>query len=310
MEAPLDIWLQDVAGGNLGAERAELLARDPNAEDSSIAAMVRASRNMVETIAYAEAKMNLGDGMVTTFNYYNDKLTELEGLANEVTRGEITKATALATIDEAITSNEITFASLQTYFAKEPGENAYNGTIMLLGDQFNDNLNEANILAAVEEARNRDIRSILRTNGNIEARPDIPLLELQYQDQVNLYGNIKNQRTEAEDNLRTVGRQTRILMRDVEIFKDEVCNAGSSDLSPSVLKDFLDQLADMKKRLTNIRSMDDHEPPVVPIDVTEYDSDGEETVSTLTIEEFFSKMRRKLLHLKDKTTESKRKKRK
>ena len=135
-------------------------------------------------------------------------------------------------------------SSLQTYFAKEPGENAYNGAIMLLGDQFNDNLNEANILAAVEEARNRDIRSILRTNGNIEARPDIPLLELQYQDQVNLYGNIKNQRTEAEDNLRTVGRQTRVLMRDVEIFKDEVCNAGSSDLSPSVLKDFLDQLSD------------------------------------------------------------------
>ena len=74
------------------------------------------------------------------------------------------------------------------------------------------------------------------------------------------------------------------------MFKDEVCNAGSSDLSPSVLKDFLDHLRDMKKRLTNIRSMDDHEPPVVPIDVTEYDSDGEETVSTLTIEEFFSKM--------------------
>ena len=104
-----------------------------------------------------------------------------------------------------------------------------------------------------------------------------------------MYGNIKNQRTEAEDNLRTVERQTRILMRDVEMFKDEVCNAGSSDLSPAVLKDFLDQLADMKKRLTNIRSMDDHQPPVVPIDVTEYDSDGEETVSTLTIEEFFSK---------------------
>ena len=94
-------------------------------------------------------------------------------------------------------------------------------------------------------------------------------------------------------------------MRDVEIFKDEVCNAGSSDLSPSVLKDFLDQLSDLKKRLTNVRSLDDNEPPVTPIDVTEYDSDGEETISTLTIEEFFSKMRRKLLHLKDKTTESK-----
>ena len=29
--------------------------------------------------------------------------------------------------------------------------------------------------------------------------------------------------------------------------------------------------------------MDDNEPPVTPIDVTEYDSDGEEKISTLRI---------------------------
>ena len=73
-------------------------------------------------------------------------------------------------------------------------------------------------------------------------------METQYQDQVNLYGNIKNQHTDAEDNLKTIERQTKILMRDLEMFKDEVYNAGVSDLSPSVLKDFLDQLGDMKKR--------------------------------------------------------------
>ena len=67
------------------------------------------------------------------------------------------------------------------------------------------------------------------------------------------------------------------------MFKNEVCNTESFDLSRSVLKDFLDQLADLKKRVTNIKSMDDHEPPVGPIDVTEYDSDSEETVSTMTL---------------------------
>ena len=71
------------------------------------------------------------------------------------------------------------------------------------------------------------------------------------------------------------------------MFKDEIYNAGVSDLSTSVLKDFLDQLGEMKKRFTNIRSMDDHEPPMVPIDVTEYDSDGEEVLSTLTVENCF-----------------------
>ena len=108
--------VQDAAEGNLGAEQAALLAGDPNAENSSVAAMIRISKDMVETIVYVEAKMNLGDVMVTIFNHYNDKLADLEGLGNEVTRGEITKATALATIDEIITSNEITFTSLQNYY--------------------------------------------------------------------------------------------------------------------------------------------------------------------------------------------------
>ena len=73
---------------------------------------------MVETIVYAEAKMNLGDGMVTIFNHYNCKLSDLEGLGNEVVCGEIKKANALTTIDEIITSNKITFTSLQNYFVE------------------------------------------------------------------------------------------------------------------------------------------------------------------------------------------------
>ena len=41
VEAPLDIWLQAAAEGNLAAERAALLAGDPNAENSSVAATVQ-----------------------------------------------------------------------------------------------------------------------------------------------------------------------------------------------------------------------------------------------------------------------------
>ena len=61
-----------------------------------------------------------------------------------------------------------------------------------------------------------------------------------------MYAAIKNQRTEQEDNLKTIERQTKILMKDIKAFRDKVFNAGESDLSPSVLKDFLDQLAYMK----------------------------------------------------------------
>ena len=65
------------------------------------------------------------------------------------------------------------------------------------------------------------------------------------------------------------------MMDDIESYKEEVFTATEIDLTPSVIKDFIDQLSDMKKRFTSIQSMDDHEPPVVPITITEMDSDGE-----------------------------------
>ena len=63
VEAQLDTWPQVAAEGNLSAERAALIAGDQDAEDSSVAAMIRISKDMVEMI--------LGDGMVVIFNHYN-----------------------------------------------------------------------------------------------------------------------------------------------------------------------------------------------------------------------------------------------
>ena len=137
----------------------------------------------------------------------------------------------------------------------------------------------------------------------IAARQEIHLLENQYQDQMRLYAEIKNQRTEQEDTKKQVERLTEVLMDDIESYKEEVFTATETDLTPSVIKDFIDQLSDMKKRFTSIQSMDDHEPPVVPITITEMDSDGEAFDRELTVAEFFFKIRRKLLHLKDKATE-------
>jgi hypothetical protein len=104
---------------------------------------------------------------------------------------------------------------------------------------------------------------IFRVHPEIAARQEIHLLEEQYQDQMRLYAEIKNQRTEQEDTKKQVERLTKVLMDDIESYKEEVFTATEIDLTPSVIKDFIDQLSDMKKRFTSIQSMDDHEPPVV-----------------------------------------------
>ena len=167
IEVQLDEWLNnaDEGGGNLAAAQTAIIGLVADAEESSVAAMIRKSKYMLETVDYAEHKMRLGDGMAVIFLDYTEKLSELDGLNNEVIRQETSKQAPLTTIDETINSNELAFQSLKNYFAKEPGENAYYGAIFLLGNQFNDHLTDADILATVDEASIQDIRSILRTNG-------------------------------------------------------------------------------------------------------------------------------------------------
>ena len=74
------------------------------------------------------------------------------------------------------------------------------------------------------------------------------------------------------------------------------------------MKDFLDQLSDIRKKLSNIRSLDDVKIPVFPIEVRETDEEGEEQVLTFTVDKFIGRTRRKLLKLKDESQDEREKK--
>ena len=88
-------------------------------------------------------------------------------------------------------------------------------------------------------------------------------------------------------------------MLEINAFKRDVYGTTHDEMGPSVLKDFLDQLSDIRKKLSNIQSLDDVEIPVFPIEVMEADEEGEEQVLIFTVDEFIGRTRRKLLKLKD-----------
>ena len=52
----------------------------------------------------------------------------------------------------------------------------------------------------------------------------------------------------------------------------------------SVIKDYLDQVRDLKKKLGAIRSLDDREIPIQPVIATEYDRDGVATDLVYTVD--------------------------
>ena len=191
--------MQDAEEGNLGAERNAVLASVEDADNSSVGSMIKKAKDMMEAVEFAEQKFVLADSMIEKFNLYNNKMNELNGLANMVVRQEITKQTALGTIDEIIERNDKAFEVIKKFYTKEPAQSAYNGIIFLLGDNFNNNLDDDNITTVMQEASDGELQVILRVHPEIAARQEIHLLEEQYQDQMRLYAEIKNQRTEQED---------------------------------------------------------------------------------------------------------------
>ena len=88
-EGELDRWLNlaqptegEPPGGNLGAERTAVIDLTPESEGSSVSAMTRKSREMLQTIDYSELKLNPSENLATTVNTYQGKLQEVQGIEN------------------------------------------------------------------------------------------------------------------------------------------------------------------------------------------------------------------------------------
>ena len=168
-EVLLDQWLtmpvvpanpQDDIGGGLVNERNTLINLTPNCENSSVTAMILRSKEILQTIEYTEQKFILGEVFANRFNTNNEKRTEAIGIENRVIRLEVTKANALEELDAVLEAQEETFNSIKNFFIKEPGEPAYNGCILLLGDIFNPGVGMQDLLALVQEATDEELGAI------------------------------------------------------------------------------------------------------------------------------------------------------
>ena len=298
-----DVLLQP--GGELGAERAGLILTTPGCENSTVGAMTIRSKEMVLAIDYVEAKFLLGEAFVGKYNAYTSLRTEAVGLENRVLREERTKAAALEDVNEIIDAQQEAFVSIKAFFTKEPGEGAFNGTIFLFGNNFYDGVTIADLDALVVEAGERQNISVMRA-APMEVIGDVPELLNQHDQLMLLYNGISNQRVEREEQNRDVSRRTRILMTELNAVRREIEGTAGEDFTISVIKDYLEQISDIRKKLSTIRSLNDQEIPILPVRTTEYDGDGVGTEMVYSVDEWLGTTRRKLLLMKDEEEKNRR----
>ena len=315
-EAGLNQWVNrplipvevgDEPGGGLAAERASLILLTPGCEDSTAGAMISRSREMLLALEYVDAKFLLGEAFVGKYNTYTELRTGTRGLENRVLREERTKADALEDVNGVFNAQQEAFESIKGFFTKEPGEGAFNGTVFLFGDNFYDGVTIADLDALVIEAGGRQADALLRA-APIEVMADVPELLLQHDQLILLYNGVSNQRVEREEESRDVNRRTRILMLELNAVRREMEGTEENDFSLSVIKDYLDQISDLKKKLGGIRALDDHEIPILPVRATEYDRDGVAMEMVYSVDEWLIRTRRRMLLMKDEEELDRRKK--
>ena len=82
---------------------------------------------------------------------------------------------------------------------------------------------------------------------------------------MNLFTEIKNLKDEEEDIAKQVGRLTKNLNMDVHLLKEEIYGGEDEDMTPSVIKDMVDQIQELKRRFTALLNLSDKHPPLTMV---------------------------------------------
>ena len=193
---------------------------------------------------------------------------------------------------------------------KEPLPDEFEGVEMLYGrNSFSQDMEEASIVEAVQEGRVQDLRAGLR---NVEPRlitklSDVSYFETKFTHLMGLYTTIKGLKQEEEEMQLNRQRLCTCLRKDLLDFYKEVNEEVEGLTASSVVKDLLEQLSSLNKRLLDIKIMADSEPNIPPLPFSEIDPlDGSIRNVNLSVSQFIHKIKKSLLELKDEIQDRKR----
>ena len=168
-----------------------------------------------------------------------------------------------------------------------------------MGDAFNDNVTQADLDGLVTEATNRDQLLMMRVSANIHNLRDIPILNDRYNHLLTEYQEINVLRTDSEDQDKEIERKLKTFMLELNSLKEEINATDEEEMVVMVIKEYLDQVSDLKKKLGSIRSMTSNEIVTPNVTQEEEDRDGVTFDATYTVDDWIVKTRRKLLLQKE-----------
>ena len=125
-------------------------------------------------------------------------------------------------LSETLEAMDSLFIKLREFYAKEPGEGAYEGCLFAVVDAFNDNVTQADLDGLVTEATNRDQLLMMRVSANIHNLRDIPILNDRYNHLLTEYQEINVLRTDSEDQDQEIERKLKTFILELNSLKEGI----------------------------------------------------------------------------------------
>ena len=161
---PLNAWIEAVAGPDFGNKVGVRTALRAGGDLDSVTLSIDKAREMLAAMDYLDVKVRLAQQVILKLDQSSSEYTQANGLPNQVVRGTISKIGALQSLDHLIAENEGCFWLFRQFVTREPLPDEFEGAKLLYGREcFINNLDEANVAAAIQEGRNQNMQVGLRT---------------------------------------------------------------------------------------------------------------------------------------------------
>ena len=175
-------------------------------------------------------------------------------------RKEESKASALQKVRSAMDALEHLFDMAKDFYVAEPNRDASAAVCFMFGSHsqaFQDTVDENTLQNVLIQTADRNPRLMLNAQPNLSTIRDCPnlqqLMNMLVEESTRVHSILTTQEDKNQERL----LKKRALQRDIEALKHKINDNPEQDLIVGVLN--LDQLQELKKRRSQIQTMDSQE---------------------------------------------------
>ena len=258
------------------------------------------SKNLLCMLEFMGVKQTLGEAVHAAHEQFMATYHQAIHTRDRIIREECSKAQGIEDIKTTLTAIRILFEKCKTFFSREPGQEAYEGAILSFGlDPFEDALNNQSLEQVLQQVGVLSPRVMLHVRANVgdiqDEHPFCEFMETLLEENV----RVSKLNVVREEKNRERSIKAKALLRDVKNLKEELKEYDDNSWSISVIKDYIDQLQDFKRRLSHVQAMEEVEVAFPELSDTIIDEDGGVVTSKFSFQEWLLFKKRNLLTRKD-----------